>query len=93
MTTVIEGWNRARKPILKADEDNMEYAWAELKATRYFDPTSLDLFKQLVDQYYEVYSIVFYLVGTVGDYEESLHRARSATERVSAELSRMLEGY
>jgi len=93
MTTIVEGWNRAQKPILKADEDNMEYAWEELKAAHLFDPTTLDLFKQLVDQYYDVYSIVFYPVSTVGDYEESLHRARSATERVSTDLGRMLEGY
>lgn len=93
MTTIVEGWNRAQKPIMTADEDNMEYAWAELKATRHFDPTSLDLFKQLVDKYYEVYSVVFYPAGTVGDYEESLYRVRLATERVSIELGRILEGY
>ena len=93
MTTIVEGWNRGQKPILKADEDNLEYAWAELQAGRHFDRTTEDLFKQMVNQYYEVYSIVFYPVGTVADYEESLYQVRSETERLSTELDRMLAGY
>lgn len=93
MATIVEGWNRGQKPILKADEDNLEYAWAELQAGRHFDRTTEDLFRQMVNQYYEVYSIVFYPAGTVADYEENLYQVRLATEQLSTEMGRMLEGY
>ena len=91
MREVVAAWTERQQPILMAYEDNLEYGLERVKETRYFGQDFLDLLAELVDQYYEVYSAVFYPSGTVEEYEETLNRVKGDMESISGRFKSQLD--
>jgi len=76
----IDSWIKTQKPILKAYDDNIEYGFENIKQTGYFNEDFLALLKQVVDQYYNVYTDVFFPQGKVSDYEYRLEETKNKTK-------------
>lgn len=79
------------QPILQAWEDNIEYGWEYVRDSSRFDERVKGKMRDLVDQYYGVYSAVFYPKTDVVEYREELYRVEEETWSVSRELQELLE--
>jgi len=92
MRQVFENSVASQRSILKAWEDNLEYGWEWVRDSGQFNQTMYDLYEQMVDEYYEAYSGVFYPESTVEAYEdrnaESQTRMRNLSDRLESELRR-----
>ncbi len=86
-------WIETQKPILKAYEDNLEYALERIRQSRYFHQNFLDLLGELAGQYYRVYSVTFSPSGSVEEYEQTLDVAKRDTEMISARCQAELDRY
>jgi len=93
MREVVAIWIERQQPILAAYEDNLEYGLEQIKETGYFGRDLLDLLSEFADQYYKVYSAVFYPSGSVEEYEETLNRVKHETESLSIRLNTELDRY
>jgi hypothetical protein len=86
MRQMVDSWLDSNQPLLQGYEDIIEYGWARLQDIRFFDETTERLLQASVDNYYDVYSVVFYPSGMLRDYEEKLERARFDTEQLSRDI-------
>ena len=86
MRQMIDGWLDSNQPLLQGYEDVVEYGWERLKEIGFFDGRTEDLLQESMDNYYEVYSAVFYPTGVLRDYEERLERLRFDTEQLSRDI-------
>jgi len=93
MREVVAVWTERQQPILVAYEDNLEYGLEQIKETGHFGQDLLDLLSEFADQYYKVYSAVFYPSGSVEEYEETLNRIKHETESLSIRLKTELDRY
>jgi hypothetical protein len=93
MREVVAVWTEKQQPILAAYEDNLEYGLEQIKETGYFGQDFFDLLSEFADQYYKVYSAVFYPSGSVEEYEETLNRVKYETESLSIRLKTELDRY
>ncbi len=91
MREVVAVWTGEQQPIMTAYEDNLEYGLEQIKNTRHFNRYLLDLLTEFADQYYKVYSAVFYPAGSVEEYEETLNGIRHETESLSIRLKTELD--
>lgn len=83
MRQVVDAWTKNQQPILTAWEDNLEYALQLIKESGFFDTGFLQMLQKLADQYYRVYSTVFYPAGDVERYETALHETQREIETLS----------
>lgn len=74
MRTMVTTWTETQKPLLKAYDDNFEYGIDRIKQSQYYGSALEAPLTELVEQYYKVYSVVFFPQGTVDDYEQELDR-------------------
>ena len=88
MRLVVDAWVKTQRPILMAYEDNMEYGIRLVRDSKSSEPLPSEahnLLDSLANQYYNTYSVVFYLNNTVEFYEGELLKAqerhRSFSER------------
>ena len=92
MRTVIAGWNESNRPVLQANEDNLEYAYAVARDARYFDDAAMSALKNVVDAYYTVYNAVFLPSSDRTAYADEVWQAergaRRAVDEARQELSR-----
>lgn len=82
----IDSWIKTQKPILKAYDDNIEYGFESIKQTGYFGNDILSLLKNVVDQYYDVYTDVFFPQGKVSDYEYKLEDVENKTKLLEGQF-------
>ena len=83
MRQVVDAWTKNQQPILTAWEDNLEYALQLIKESGFFDTGFLQMLQKLADQYYRVYSTVFYPAGDVEKYEIALQETQREIETLS----------
>jgi hypothetical protein len=92
MMTAVENSMKIDMPVIKANEEVLEYGVEEILRSTYFDLEIEKLLKQHRDLYYDVYSAVFYPSGTVDDYEYRMDEAETAlmenSDRLEYEMSR-----
>ncbi len=93
MREFVTAWIEVEKPLLIAWEDNLEYGLERIVESGFYDETSRDMFQNLVDRYYDVYSAVFFPSSTVEDYESGLYRTRNERDRAIEALERELAKY
>jgi len=91
MRKIIDAWVTRDRPILEAWEDNIEYAWELIRRQAYYGQPEMSAIKEVIDQYYGVYSGVMFPKGTVEDYSDRLRLLQSETESISQSLSQELE--
>ncbi len=76
MRQFVTAWTGSQQPVLSAFDDNLEYAYGQLKQGHYFDDAFMSEVKNLVDEYYEVYSVVFLPNGSLDDYKYKVDQER-----------------
>jgi hypothetical protein len=72
MRTMIEAWSETQKPILDANDDNLEYTRRRIRETQLFDSDFDERIDGLCDKYYEVYSTVFFPTADLQQYRDDL---------------------
>lgn len=93
MREMIAGWTETEKPLLQSYDDVVEYAMTRIKETGNFDPSTEDTFQEMVDNYYLVYSAVFYPSGSLSDFEYRLAQLRTETEEISRRVQSAMQTY
>lgn len=92
MQQTVDRWNKTQQPIIKANEDVLEYGVEQIKLTNAFGPPVLEPITHLRDQYYALYSVVFFPRGTVDEYQQAVQAAKGEIERRSLDLERGMGG-
>ncbi len=87
----IDQWTLTQRPILTAYDDNLEFAYRELSTSGLFNDDFLQMLRNLVDEYYVVYSAVFLPMGTVDEYEHRLEQVKYEAEGVGETYREGLE--
>ena len=87
MRQVIENSIAREEPILRAWEDNLEYGWAYVRDSSRFDDPVKNLFGDMVDHYYRVYSVVFFPIDDVREYRASIDEAEDEMLDLSRDLA------
>ncbi|MEW6050562.1 MAG: hypothetical protein AB1644_05815 [Candidatus Zixiibacteriota bacterium] len=90
MQSTVDRWILTQRPQLEAYDDIVEYGVDQIKLTNVFGATILDPIQQLRDQYYRVYSAVFFPKGTVQEYLQRQTEVRGELQRYSFDLERAL---
>lgn len=90
---VIDNSIAKDRALLTAWEDNMEYAWEWVRDSSSFDDYTINLFSEMVDHYYEVYSRAFYPQEDVETYVDQMNRAEIRMEDLSRDLASALNRY
>lgn len=93
MRGLIDRSIASERPILKAWEDNIEYAYRVIQTDGFFTSDMIELLKQLLDAYYELNSAVMFPMGTVDDYEYNIDDRRRDFEMIVSELRRKAGQY
>lgn len=93
MRQVVENSIRNDLPLLESFEEMLEFGVAEILRAEYFDDPAIGALKAFQEQYYDVYSAVFYPAGTVDDYEYRLGTLESETRETGAQLQRELDRF
>lgn len=75
MRTRLENSLNARKEMIKAWDELVEYSLGRLKQDRYFDQSFLDDLKKAADLYYEVSSTVEFPSADVDTYDHAIRIA------------------
>ncbi len=91
MRKVVAQWSLNDKPILEAYEDMIEYGVDEIEHAGQINSGPLDLLKSLREQFYKIYSAVFYPTGSPDQYEESLRDLETEAHRLSRDLHQQTE--
>lgn len=81
MRKMIEAWSVTQRPVLDANDDNLEYARRQALASNYFGPEFKERLDGLCDRYYDAYSSIFYPSGTLAAYSDGLLRAERELDR------------
>ena len=82
-----------QQPTFKAYEDMFEYALEQIKLSHQVDDSTIALMTKYGDHFYETYSTVFYLTGTVEQYEEKLYHLQQYGREMSDDLEQSLQVY
>jgi hypothetical protein len=90
MRKFVTAWTGSQQPVLTAFDDNLEYSYSQLKQGHYYSEAFMAQVKDLVDEYYEVYSVVFLPNGTLDDYRYKVEQERYKASNQLAEYRRAL---
>lgn len=90
MRETIARWNKTQQPVLKANEDVLEYGVEQIVRCGAFGKPVLEPVNRLRDQYYQVYSAVFFAKGTVEEYQQTVQEAKGEIEQRSLDLERAM---
>ncbi|MDX9858688.1 MAG: hypothetical protein RBT76_12925 [candidate division Zixibacteria bacterium] len=93
MRRYVQGWVATERPLLDANDDMIEYAFARIKEQGGLDDETVEIARRLIASYYELYSAVFIPNGDVTDYEYTVGQRRSDVENLVGELERDLARY
>jgi len=93
MQEMVAQWTETEKPLLQSYEDVVEYAIERVRETGQLDRGTEDLLQKMVDNYYVVYSAVFFPTGSVADYEFRLAQLQTGTEEISRQVQDALQAY
>ena len=93
MREMVARWTETEKPLLQSYEDVVEFAIERVRKTGQFDRGTKDLLQKMVDNYYTVYSAVFFPIGSVADYEYRLAGLQIGTEEISRQVQEALQVY
>jgi len=93
MRRMVDLWTKDERPVLMANEDNMEYGVGRLKETGYLTPPGVESLDSVVSAYYELYSAVFYPAGTVSEYEDRLVEKGTTIKRLLEQFRSCLDAY
>lgn len=91
MLKVVNGWIDKEKPILLANEDNIEYAASYLKREFLLHRLEEQLIDSLVGGYYNVYNAVFYPSGTVTDYLNEIDDQDASARQIFSEFRQLFD--
>lgn len=86
MRSVIESWIAKDKPILRAWEENIDYAHNRMIEDGFYSQETMSLFDNMIDQFNEIYNAVIFPIGDVDKYEDQLFIAKSELENISKKL-------
>ncbi len=86
MRKMVDQWLARERPILKAYEDNLEYALQQIQLSNQFDDMFINNIKSLLDMYYEVYTTNLIPQGNLDDFLYEI-------ERIKTESDELLESY
>ncbi|HKK22012.1 MAG TPA: hypothetical protein VJ983_11105, partial [candidate division Zixibacteria bacterium] len=90
MRKFVTAWTGSQQPVLTAFDDNLEYSYSQLKQGHYYGEAFMGQVKNLVDEYYEVYSVVFLPNGTLDDYRYKVEQEKFKASNQLAEYRRAL---
>jgi hypothetical protein len=90
---LITAWTEPEQPILKANDDNLEFAYMTARESAYFDASTLEALSRLVGGYYGVYDAVFLPSGTREEYVDRLWAAEREVDRAADEVREELRRY
>jgi hypothetical protein len=93
MRKMIQLWSETQKPVLKANDDNLEYTRRQIRATNFFDPDFEKQVDGLCDKYYEVYSTIFFPTNDLRQYTDDLSQARLELDNEVDETQDALKPY
>jgi hypothetical protein len=82
MREMIDAWSVRQRPILDANDDNLEYARRQALASNLFGPDFKERLDGLCDQYYSAYSTIFYPTGTLEEYADDILQAQRELDQV-----------
>jgi hypothetical protein len=94
--TVREGMQRSNEslePVFRAYEEVIEFTITEMKRDGPYNQPTFELLDSFADQFYKVYSSVFFPRGSARDYVDILEDSRAETESISQNLAEELERY
>ena len=81
MRKMIDAWSVTQRPVLDANDDNLEYARRQALASNYFGPEFKEQLDGLCDRYYDAYSTIFYPSGTLETYSDDILRSQRELDR------------
>jgi hypothetical protein len=90
MRETVARWNKTQQPVLKANEDVLEYGVEQIVRSGAFGQPVLEPVNRLRDQYYQVYSAVFFPKGSVEEYQQTVQAAKGEIEQRSLDLERAM---
>jgi hypothetical protein len=93
MQKMVDNWTAADQPVLQSYEDVVEYGLRRIRETAFFPEATQELIKESVDQFYDVYSAVFYPSDNVRQYESRLDELRFETERISRRVNEEIDRF
>lgn len=93
MRRYVQGWVATERPLLDANDDMIEYAFARIKEQGGLDDETVEITRRLIASYYELFSAVFIPNGDVTDYEYTVGQRRSDVQNLVGVLERDLARY
>lgn len=93
MREMTQTWIDSEKPILKAYDDNLEYGRAYILDKQFFQSDFKNAMTRLVDNYYKVFSFVFYPQGYRLDYEDKLEKMKYDSQELIDSYRETLKNY
>lgn len=93
MRQSIQDANDQQAPVFKAWEDVIEFGLQEMTRDAVYAPGTMELLTDFTDQFYNVYSTVFFPVDRPDLYEDDIAAARIDLERLSLQLEQELARY
>jgi hypothetical protein len=93
MREMVARWTETEKPLIQSYDDVVEYAIERVRETGQFDRGTEDILQKMVDNYYEVYSTVFFPTGSVADYEYRLAQLQTGIEEISRQVQDAMQVY
>jgi hypothetical protein len=90
MLQTVEKWNRTQQPLIKANEDVVEFGVDHVKRSGAFGSQVLEPMSRLRDQFYALYSTVFFPKGSPEEYHQNVQAAQAEFERRSLDLERAM---
>jgi len=93
MREVVAAWTRGEQPLLKANDDNLEFAYRTARESAFFDAPTLEALGRLVDAYYGLYDGVFLPSGDREEYLDRLWDAERSVSRTVDEVREELRRY
>ena len=93
MRKMVDLWLSGQKPILKAYEDNLEYAWEQLKLSDYFNEKFMSQLEELIEMYYRLYSKILIPQGSMEDYNYILDTVKSESDEILEEYLDELDDF
>lgn len=91
MITVVNAWTEKEKPILQANEDNIEYAANYLNKEFLLQGEEQQFIDSLLASYYSVYNTVFYPSGILSDYLNEIDSQEAYGRQLIWEFSRLFD--
>lgn len=91
MQKMVNSWISGLRPIIKAHEDNLEYAFEKYTLfTDYEEETKVKL-EYLIDFYYEFYSVILIPQGNLSDYHYNIDQVKLESDEILTDLNEYLE--